>query len=171
MPLKNILFVLITLFILSSCAVSKYPTRKKDYWGVVMTCITDSTALTIAPIVKIKAGIPCPKEFIQSYTNPSCSNRPDFISFVQFWPSELMFNFKDEKYYFVHSPKPSNPKIKFGEDKFAVAYSLDAGSLSYNKKTRELTLTSEISSWKRIFIVSALSKDSILTLTAKNDGQ
>lgn len=132
-----------------------------------MTCVTDSTSLTVDPVVKIKAGIPCPKEFKQSYTNPTCTNRPDFVSFVQFWPSDIILQFKEKKYYFVHSPIPSNPDIKFGEKKFAVAYKFDSGRLDYNKKTRELTLNSEIYFWKRTFIVSTLSKDSVLTLTAK----
>ncbi len=163
----SLIFIFLTL-LLTSCISKKYPIPDSNFWGVLITCTVDSTALTNEKIVRIKTGIRCKNGPCQHYTNKSCKNVPDYVSILSFWPSSLSLDFKKKSYSIIHSPKPLNPDNDFRTDKFPVAYKLDVGSLKYNKEKNEISLTSNIYSWTQTYKLSYSILDSVLTMESKN---
>ena len=166
---RNTLILIWLITILTSCISRMSPTHKSSFWGISMTCITDSTFFTSEPVLKLKAGIPFKNgKFRQSYINPKCENIPNYVSILPMWPSKIILDFKKHHYYFLHSPHPVYPENDFKTENFPIAYRLDLGKLIYNRTINEITLSSEIYTWTRTFGISFSPSDSILILTSKN---
>lgn len=167
--MKTIIFqVIFTLISLLNLTGQNF---KIDFNGVPLTCVTDSTSITKDTIIKLKRAIPtgvgqnpkCPK-----FKNMVCDNIPNYIEFVNFWPTQISLNFKQNTYFFMHSPRPTNPNINYGEEGFTVTYSYDVGKLTLNKKKKLLTLTSLKHNWTRTFEITYSKATDIITLVNKN---
>jgi hypothetical protein len=162
----------IFLATLLCCFSSTAQKMKKEFWGVPMTCVTDSSSITFDTIINLKRATPTgqgpyPKNPVYKYRD--CSSAPDYIEFVQFWPTQIILNFKKKTYFFLHSPRPNDPKIKYGENGFTVAYDFDHGTLTYDKRKQLLTLTSTKNTWTKTYKISYSRQKDILTLQFKNN--
>ena len=165
---KPIIFIFsLIITILTSCMNSKYNIQKKEYWGVVQTCIVDSTSITIDSIVKLKIRFDF-NSTKPSFKNQNCVNRPSYADSIGFWPSYLRLNFKEKEYSFLHSPEPFKGKTQSPAKGIKIAYKLDSGILIYNKNNNTWTLQSKINNWTRTFNVIYSKQDSIMTLKNKN---
>ena len=85
-----------------------------------------------------------------------------------FWPTNIILNLKDKKYTTLHSPRPTNPDIKYGDPNFTVTYSFDIGKIKYHKKSSTIVLKSDKTSWTRTFNVKYSTTDSTLIMKYKN---
>lgn len=175
---KLILFGLPLIFV--SC-LSRYPISTKEFWGVPMTCKTDSSTLFNDTPIKIKKGVTVRPLYCPSCKYHACDNKPDFFDLVFFWPVNITLDFKKKEYTFLYSPSrsvPGDQKTQSGETKYSLSYSIgneqfvyyqmDYGTLSYNKKRQIITLNSKIYNWIRTFAFSYSRQDSVLTLSGKN---
>ncbi len=162
--IKYILMVLI----FTSCVTYKPSTFEGRFSGTIITCKTDSTSLANDTIVLIKRDSNCKGRSCRYYYNPNCDNKPDYIDYAMFWPSNIILDLKEKSYTTTNTPRPTNPNIKYGEPDFTVSYNFDIGKLKYNKKTSTLILQSIKNNWIRTYSVEYSAQDSILTLKCKN---
>ena len=167
--MKTIIFH--TIFILGFFSTIMGQNFKKDFYGVPLTCVTDSTSITMDSIINLKRATPTgiePNPKCPRFRYKQCDNIPTYIEYVNFWPTQIILNFKQKTYFFLHSPHPTDPNIKYGEEGFTVTYSYDIGKLSINKKKKRLTLTSTKHNWTKSFDIIYSSQEDILTLINKN---
>ncbi|MES2516426.1 MAG: hypothetical protein V4580_19900 [Bacteroidota bacterium] len=155
---------LISIF-LTSCLISKYPTPTSFYGGVFQSCQTDSTVLTVETLIKLKTEQKCRSCVENKYLQ--CNNLPEYIDYLHVYPSNIIFDFKKKTYTMIYGNRPSDPTIKYGDEKFRVAYSFDISKLIHNTKTNTWTLKSEQYNWTRTFEISYSKLDDIVTLKAK----
>ena len=158
-------FLLFLVIILTSCAAPRIPMPVGFYGGVFQSCRTDSTTLTADTLIQLKTQKVCDRCPENKYLY--CGNLPEYIDVLQMWPSSIILNFKEKHFLFLYSNRPFDLTIKYGDNKFSVAYNHDLGTLKYNKKLHLLTLTSTKYNWTRTFIMTYSKTDDILTLRAK----
>jgi hypothetical protein len=133
----------------------------------MVTCKNDSTTLTADTIITLIQDKKC-KGYCQKYLNPDCLERPEYIDFLEFWPTRLWLDFKKGYYFFLHSVHPTYPKIKYGDKGFSVTYWYDSGDIKFDKKEHTLTLISNRFKWTRTFNVIYDKKGQKLLLRTKN---
>ncbi len=68
----------------------------------------------------------------------------------------------------MNNPRPFDPTIKYGDERFSVRYDLDYGPLTYDKKNKTITIKSVKYKINRTYFYEYSQLDSVLTLTRKN---
>jgi len=155
------------IFLFYSCINLRSPTQTPEFAGGVMTCISDSTAITREKVVKIKQQIQIDKKCMNCKYS-ACDNKPEYFDFIIHWPSFIGLDFKKKTFVIITNPEPYHPEIKYGEPGFEVHYDVDGGELLFNKKKKEIMLQSDHYDWKRVFNYEFSKTDSVLTLISKD---
>src|SRR5258708_893761 len=131
--MRRFVTLLVILLALTSC-VAKYP---ETIVGVTLGCATDSTPVIVDTITRFKAVIPTksnPHYKDMHYKFMECANKPDCLDSYPFYPTQLTLYFKERKYSYTFSLKPTYPNIKCGEHGYGVAVNFDMGKLDYSVK-------------------------------------
>ncbi len=154
--LKNLkLFnIILLLSFFSSYSQNKFP-RKKYVFGVVQTCITDSSSFFNKDSIIIELG--------ERDVNLNCPNRPKFSSCCAPWPTYISFSF-DDKVISVDT----NMELKYKENTDIIE-SLSIipryGKFKMTKNKKQIEITFEKYNWIRKFNVSYNKSMQLLILT------
>lgn len=146
----KVLTIVFVVF-LSSCAALHSPTKKREAYGNLVSCVEDSTGIFSAEniFIRLKAN----REINKHCSSVNLSAYED----GPWWPAWIHFDFKKQVFFFL-----TNGRIKAKETK--VSWEDYDGYFEYNKRKNLITLIVPEFKWQKSFIVAF--DDQTLQLTA-----